>query len=218
VALGVGISARLGNVPGRSVLRHAIWLGIFDLGYAAAHLWSSRVGKRREAGRLLDSVPWRGDEEVLDVGCGHGLLLVEAAKRLRTGRVVGVDVWSQKDQWRNGPEATLLNALRAGVADRVEVRDADARDLPFRGQSFDVVVSSLVVHNIHSRDERLLAVQEMVRVLKPGGRLAILDILRTGEYSKALTEEGMQEVQRSAPRPLFMPNARSLIALKSVQA
>jgi SAM-dependent methyltransferase len=218
LALGVGLAARVADLPGDSVLRHAVWLGGVALLYAGAHARASKVGKRREASRLLDTVGWRGDEIVLDVGCGHGLLLVEAAKRLTTGRVVGVDVWSQKDQWRNGPEATLNNATLAGVADRVEVRQADARDLPFDDQSFDVVMSSLVVHNIKSRQQRQRAIQEMVRVLRPGGRLAVLDIFKTREYVQALRQDGVCEVHRSSPRLLFMPNARRVTALKLTRA
>jgi arsenite methyltransferase len=218
VAVGVGVAARAADPPGDSVLRQALWLGVVVLAYVGAHAWASKVRKRREGTRLLDTVRWRGDEAVLDVGCGHGLLLVEAAKRLTTGRAVGVDVWSQKDQWRNGPGATLRNATLAGVADRVEVREADARELPFDDHSFDVVVSSLVVHNIRSRQERDRAIQEMVRVLKPGGRLAILDIFKTRDYEQALRRGGMGEVHRSGPHFLFMPNARSVTARKVPQA
>jgi arsenite methyltransferase len=214
LALGFGLAARVVDLPGHSVLRNAVWLGVVDLAYVGAHAWGSKVGKRREATRLLDTVPWRGDEVVLDVGCGHGLLLVEAAKRLTTGRAIGVDVWIQKDQWRNGPEAALHNATLAGVADRVGVRQADARDLPFDDQSFDVVVSSLVVHNIRNRQQRQRAIQEMARVLKPGGRLAMLDIFKTREYVRALLQVGMCEVYRSSPHLLFVPNARSVTALK----
>jgi arsenite methyltransferase len=218
LTLGVGLAARVADLPGDSVLRHVVWLAVVALVYVGAHAWARKVGKRREATRLLHAVAWRGDEAVLDVGCGHGILLVEAAKRLTTGRAIGVDVWSQKDQWRNGPEATLHNATLAGVADRVDVREADARELPFDDQSFDVVVSSLVVHNIKSRQQRERAIQEMVRVLKPGGRLAILDIFKTREYVWALRQDAMCEVHRSGPRFLFLPNARSVTALKLTRA
>src|SRR6266849_4569883 len=53
-------------------------------------LWSSLVGKFRARDSLLNAIPWRGDEQVLDVGCGHGLLLIGAAKRLTTGRATGI--------------------------------------------------------------------------------------------------------------------------------
>src|SRR5262245_40390207 len=56
-------------------------------------VWGSRRGKLQERERLLDRVTWRGDEQVLDVGCGRGLLLVGAAKRLASGVATGVDLW-----------------------------------------------------------------------------------------------------------------------------
>src|SRR5205823_1815953 len=134
----------------------------------------------REA--LLDWLPWRGDEQVLDVGCGRGLFLVAAARRLKSGKATGVDIWQKVDQTGNRPEATWANARAEGVADRIEVRDGDARGLPFEDASFDVVLSSLALHNIPDAAGREQAVQEIDRVLKPGGRLLIWDIQATAEY------------------------------------
>src|SRR5262245_35986586 len=108
----------------------------------------SKFGKLLLRDGMLNSIAWRGDEQVLDVGCGHGLLLIGAAKRLKQGRAIGVDVWSQVDQANNSAEATKRNACIEGVAERIEIQDADARKLPFADNSFDVVVSSFVIHNI----------------------------------------------------------------------
>jgi len=52
-------------------------------------LYDSKIGKLKERERLLDLVPWRGSETVLDLGCGRGLLLVAAARRLSTGKATG---------------------------------------------------------------------------------------------------------------------------------
>ena len=169
-AIGVGLA--LGARRGIAFLSIGIWFAIIAL----VMFWSSLAGKFRTRDRLLDAIPWRGDERVLDAGCGHGMMLIGAAKRLTSGRAIGVDVWSQVDQARNSPDATRLNAEIEGVDDRVEVRDADIRKLPFDDASFDVVVSSLVIHNISSRAERERALAEIRRVLKPGGRFAVIDI------------------------------------------
>jgi arsenite methyltransferase len=104
--------------------------GIGCLIGAALMFASSRYGKMRVRDRLLAGLKLRGDETVLDVGCGHGLLLIGAAKLLSRGRAVGIDLWSQVDQGNNSRQATLKNAALEGVADRVGLHDGDMRQLP----------------------------------------------------------------------------------------
>jgi arsenite methyltransferase len=190
-----GLVFALLGVPG---LAGPLWLaGAMFLATSAAMLHSSRRGKLIERDRLLDGLGLRGDEEVLDVGCGRGLLLIGAAKRLPSGRAVGVDVWSQADQSDNSRSATLANAQAEDVGDRVEVVDGDMRALPFADASFDAVVSSLAVHNVPDAGGRDRACFEMARVLRPGGRVALLDLRATGEYVLALEDAGLVDVARS---------------------
>lgn len=177
-------------------------------------LWSSKLGKLRERERLLDAVPWRGDETVLDVGCGRGLLLTGAARRLTGGTAIGVDIWQEEDQSGNRPEATWANAWAEGVADRVRAVDGDARRLPFVDQSFDTVVSSMVLHNIRDVAGRRQAVAEIARVLKPGGQLVIQDMRHTEEYFDALCHAGMMDVERSQRRFGVFPPVRRVTGRK----
>jgi SAM-dependent methyltransferase len=158
-------------------------------------VWTSKVGKVRERERLLDRVSWSGDERVLDVGCGRGLMLVGAAKRLTTGRATGVDIWQAEDLSGNRPDATLENARREGVADRVEVKTADMRELPFPDGSFDVVVSNAAIHNLYAAPERARAIREIARVLKPGGRAVIDDIRHGREYASGFAAAGCARVE-----------------------
>jgi arsenite methyltransferase len=169
------------------------WLGI-----AGWMVWDSKVGKLWSRDRLLDGLRMRGDETVLDVGCGRGLLLIGAAKRLTTGKAVGVDIWQTEDLSGNRPEATLENARLEGVAERVEVKDGDARRLPFADATFDVVVTKDALHNIYNAAERDTAVREIARVLRPGGRLLIGDVRHTGQYMQVLRQCGLQDLRRSA--------------------
>ena len=148
------------------VLNLGVCSFVAGLSLVGGMVWSSKVGKLRARDQLIESLSLRGDESVLDVGCGRGLLLVAVAKRLTTGKAVGVDIWSAKDQTDNRPEATWANARAEGVADRVEVKDGDARWLPFQDGTFDVVVSSLVLHDIRDSNEREQTIREMVRVLE----------------------------------------------------
>lgn len=172
-------------------------IGVGFLFAAGIMVWSSRVGKLKLRDRMLDSFAWRGNESVLDVGCGRGLLLIGAAKRLKTGKATGVDIWQSEVLSGNNPEATLRNAKAEGVADRVKIETADALKLPFGASSFDAVVSSVAIHHLNSSQERAKALREMVRVLKPGGRVAIFDMFHTSEYAKALQQFGLTEVNLS---------------------
>jgi len=123
-------------------------------------VWSSRYGKLRVRDRMLDGLGLTGQEDLLDVGCGRGLLLIGAARRLPNGRAVGVDVWSPVDLSGNSASATLANAAAEGVPERVDVHEGDMRKLPFADASFDAVVASLSMQNIHSVEGRRSAQSE----------------------------------------------------------
>jgi cyclopropane fatty-acyl-phospholipid synthase-like methyltransferase len=158
--------------PGRIAMAAA---GALLLANAGVYLHTTLRGKLRIWERELDRAGLHGDEQLLDLGCGRGAVLIEAARRLPAGHAVGADLWS-RDQSGNSAKATLANAAAAGVAGRVEVRTADMTALPFADDSFDVVTSAMAIHNISSAEGRRRAVDEAMRVLRPGGRLLIADV------------------------------------------
>jgi arsenite methyltransferase len=151
----------------------------------------SKFMKFRHRDKMLEMVNWRGDERVLDVGTGAGLLLIGAAKRLTAGKATGVDLWSVKDLSGNARERTLRNAEIEGVKEKVEVLDGDATAMKFADGAFDVVVSNLVIHNIPSREGRDKACREIARVLKPGGVAVISDFVHTREYQAEFVKAGL---------------------------
>ncbi len=156
---------------------------------------ASRAGKFVVWNRLLDGLGLHGDEKIVDLGCGRGALLVSAARRVPAGLAVGVDLW-RADQSGNSPDATMRNAAAAGVADRVEVHTGNLLDLPLPDASFDVVVSNVAMHNLKARDDRDRAIDEAVRVLRPGGRLLIADLSGTRQYEQRLRHLGLADVSR----------------------
>jgi arsenite methyltransferase len=111
------------------------------------------------------------------------------------GRAIGVDLW-QADQTDNSPSATLANAKLENVADRIELHTADMTALPFDDNSVDVIVSSLAIHNIPSHAGRRKALAEAMRVLRPGGRLAIADLWETRQHAAHLRECSWHNVRR----------------------
>jgi arsenite methyltransferase len=82
------------------------------------------------------------------------------------------------------------------VADRVQVDNGDMRALPYADATFDLVVSSLAIHNIPSTADRKNAIVEGFRVLKPGGRMVIADIRATSVYAETLRTRQAMDVKR----------------------
>jgi len=178
---------------------------------------SSRFGKLHARDRLLARLKLRGDENVLDVGCGHGLLLIAVAKLLSRGHAVGIDLWSPWQQSDNSREATLRNAALEGVADRVSVHDGDMRKMPFADRSFDATVAHFAIHNITSGEGRREAIREIVRTLKQGGQVAISDLHGADLYADELRKSHMTDVEISGLSFWTFPPARTVTARKPSQ-
>jgi arsenite methyltransferase len=188
--------------------------GVLFLILATLMFASSRFGKLRARDRILARLKLRGDETVLDVGCGHGLLLIAAAKLLPRGHAVGIDLWSQWQQADNSREATLRNAALEGVADRVSVHDGDMRKMPFADRSFDAALAHFAIHNITVSGGRREAIREIVRTLKQGGQVAISDLQGVDLYADELRKSAMTDVEISDRSFWTFPPARTVTARK----
>ena len=202
-AIGIGVqTAALAVFAGiswaRARRRTAALAAVSAAGVAATvvlYLHATRAGKFVVWDRVLGDLRLRGDETLLDLGCGRGAVLLAAAKRLPSGRAIGVDLW-QADQTDNSQEAMLANAAVENVIDRIEVHTADMTALPLANESVDVIVSNLAIHNIPTHQGRRRALDEAVRVLRPGGQLAIADLWETRQHAAHLRELGWRNVRR----------------------
>lgn len=118
----------------------------------------------------------RGDENVLDVGCGTGRVSIRLAKYLTTGKVTGIDIFGGVSG--TSPDTAYENARIEGVADKVVFKYGNVLSIPFEDNTFDIVTAGSVLHELHGYENQLKAVQEIHRVLKPSGKFITVEILR----------------------------------------
>jgi arsenite methyltransferase len=194
------------------------WPAGFLIGEGLLFLLYVKVGKFRHRDFMLSLYPWRGDENVLDVGCGRGLLLAGAAKRIAavsgTGHATGIDVWSNVDMGGNSAAATQQNLDLEGVAPLCTLVSQPAQDMSFPDASFDVIVSNLCLHNIYDAPTRHKALHQIVRVLKPGGIALISDYKRTGEYADEFRSAGLTVKKKRGSLITTFPPLTVVIARK----
>jgi ubiquinone/menaquinone biosynthesis C-methylase UbiE len=184
---------------GVPILYGPLWLGLYGLillAAATSFLYTTRRGKFIVWRELIEALALTGNEATLDLGCGRGLVLLEVARHLANSRAVGLDLWRSRDQSGNAEETTLANARAEGMRERIELATGDMAKLPFDDASFDLVTSSLAIHNIPSATGRIKAIDEAARVLRPGGRLLIADFRHGRAYAARLHALGLQNVVR----------------------
>jgi ubiquinone/menaquinone biosynthesis C-methylase UbiE len=129
-----------------------------------AYATTDVVVQREELRRSLRA---SAGESILDVGSGPGFLACELAQEVgASGRVVGVDISSEMNS------IALRRVAACGFGDRVEILEGDATALVFADATFDAVVSMQVIEYLAEPDA---AFHQLARVLRPGGRVVIID-------------------------------------------
>jgi SAM-dependent methyltransferase len=189
-------------------------LAVLFFGISWFMTWSSQVGKLALRDRLVDSLDLKGDEKVLDVGCGRGLMTIAVAKRLKSGRADGVDLWDTMALDGNSGDAARANAKLEGIGDKVRFEQGDARKLRQQDGSFDVVTCVNALHCMDDEPDRDDAVRELYRVTKPGGRILIADTRNVARYAEILKGAGAADIQISSQGFLWCLPAKSLLARK----
>lgn len=112
--------------------------------------------------------------DILDIGCGNGHLAIQLARDEAGRRVNGLDFWGSA--WEYSHQVCERNAALEGVGDRVTFGQGSASSLPFPDAEFDCVVSCLTFHEVRDLSDKTAALTEALRVLRPGGTFAFLDL------------------------------------------
>ncbi len=198
--------------------RTFFWPAGFLIGEGLLFLLYVKFGKFRHRDFMLGMHEWQGDERVLDVGCGRGLLLAGAAKKIAehrgTGHATGIDIWSNTDMAANSAAATERNLELEGISQICTLVSEPAQEMPFESESFHLVVSNLCLHNIYDRPTRRQAIEQISRVLKPGGMAILSDYKLTGEYAEQLTRMGFAVEKRRGSFITTFPPLTVVLARK----
>ena len=159
----------------------------------AAYRFAPRGGdyQNRIHQLLVESVDESGS--VLDIGCGSGHLIIKIARARPHTTCTGVDLWG--DEWEYSRHQCQENVRLEGVEDVRFVR-ASASDLPFETDSFDSIVSCLTFHEVLDQPDKTTALGEALRVLKPGGTFALLDLFADNSKFSSADEPGRTALDR----------------------
>ncbi len=122
---------------------------------------------------LIERTNWQGSGKAIDIGTGAGALAIKLAMKFPEIEVIGIDNWGIG--WNYSQKQCESNAKLAGVHDRVKFIKASAESIPFENEEFDLVVSNFVLHEVRNVKNKVLLIQEIIRILKPGGKFLIQD-------------------------------------------
>ena len=138
---------------------------------------------------VLSHLDYDGDGKILEVGCGSGALAIRAALTWPKAKVIGVDYWGAVYNYSKA--LCEKNAASEGVASRCVFQHGDAKHLDFPDESFDVVISNYVYHNVMGADMQKLLL-ESLRVLKKGKPKMYGDM---EGFAQKLRDMGYEEVR-----------------------
>ncbi len=139
-----------------SIARFNRWARTYDRGHL--NPWFTRG-----QAKVLEALQLKGDDWLLDVGCGTGWAVIHAAQLTPAGRACGIDL---------SPGMIERAKENAEGFFNIEFQVADAEAIPYPPESFDAVIST---HSFHHYSDPLRALAEIHRVLKRGGQIVILD-------------------------------------------
>ncbi|MFX1302409.1 MAG: methyltransferase domain-containing protein [Promethearchaeota archaeon] len=164
-------------ISGIAMIFVFLWPGI---GMIMMHLLLLRKTSKINLLTRMKALDEIENPQVLDVGCGTGRTALRIAKALKNGgHLYGIDIYSKLAIAGNALDTVQNNAKIEKVEDKTTFQYGSATDIPFEKNRFDIVNASSVLHEVHEPKGQDKAMQEVYRVLKPGGYLYLSEWNRT---------------------------------------
>jgi ubiquinone/menaquinone biosynthesis C-methylase UbiE len=135
---------------------------------------------------IINSIDKRSMNNILDIGCGSGHLVVEIAKAYPDATVTGIDFWGKN--WEYSKQQAERNSELENVNLRTKFINGTASKLEFNNNSFDNAVSCLTFHEVKDVSDKLICVKEAIRVLKPSGKFVLFDLFLDRRFYPTIDE------------------------------
>ncbi len=172
-----GIAQIILIISGVAVVLVFLWPGI---GMIVLNLFLLRKIPKIDLIARMKALDKISNPQILDVGCGTGRTAIKIAKALKNGgHLFGIDIYSKMAISGNSLDTVQNNAIVEKVEERTTFKNGSAIDIPFENNSFDIVIVSSVLHEVHDQNGQDKAMKELYRVLKPGGYLYLSEWNRT---------------------------------------
>jgi len=164
------------------IIPAAVFLAIMGYFVYARHVfsYSGKSLQSQISALVLDNLNWQGNGKALDIGCGNGALVIQLARKYPKAIITGIDYWGKG--WEFSQSDCERNAKLEGVQERVSFQQASASKIPFPDESFDVVISNLVFHEVMDAPDKRELIREALRVLKKGGKFVLQDLFLIEKY------------------------------------
>ncbi|MDD2437510.1 MAG: class I SAM-dependent methyltransferase, partial [Massilibacteroides sp.] len=151
--------------------------------------------------------------QLLDIGCGSGVLSVDLALKCPQLTIQSIDYWGS--MWGYSKEKCENLAKKYGVSDRIRFERASASALPFADETFDLVISNMVFHEVADAKDKREVIKEALRVLKKGGQFVFQDLLLSKQlYGKA--DDLLLYVEKTGVASVSLEKTKELIDIPTL--